>query len=184
MFLITFFTWWQHLFRPFQLILSLVLGVLVLVLLIVEVSSIFNSAGTDSASTATNLEGDNRNEAKLKKFLKFTERVGLMVLYHPVGKTIYLAVCGALCWVIGGPADYLLGLLFFLNAAVLLYCWTTYPEFRRTFDPPAADDGERPDTGPAPRSASWSMYSSSFQDHVSEKAPLVGGAPMRKGESA
>jgi hypothetical protein len=45
-----------------------------------------------------------------------------------------LIVCGLLCWWVGGGWEVLVGLSFFLEAFVLLYCWITYPEFRRTFD--------------------------------------------------
>ena len=188
MFMFIFFTWWIHLFRPFRLILSLVIGALALVLLVVEVSSILNPQGAATAvnnsissNTGTDDSSSNRSyyEAKLKQFLRFIERLGLLVLYHPIGKTIYLSVCGVLCCVVGG-VSYLLGVLFFLNAAVLLYCWLTYPEFRRTFEreeegAPLAATANR---GPG-ASASWSEYSSDLYEQVSEKVPKLSAA-LRK----
>jgi len=193
MFLFIFFTWWIHLFRPFRLILSLVIGALALVLLVVEVSSILNPQGaatavnSSSSSIDTGTDGSDSSssnrqsyyEAKLKQFLRFTERLGLLVLYHPIGKTIYLSVCGVLCCVVGG-VSYLLGALFFLNAAVLLYCWLTYPEFRRTFEreegAPLA--GASANRGPGSR-AMWSEYSSDLYEQVNEKVPKLSAA-LRK----
>lgn len=173
LFLVTFLTWWQNLFRPFQLVLSLVVGAMVLVLLIVEVSSLYNTTGSESASLLTNnsLQHDKSNEAKVKKCVFATEKFGLLILYHPVGKTIYLVVCGAFCCIIGG-FSILLGLLFLANAAVLLYCWLTYPEFRRTFDTTKNNIEEPDHRNPAPRSASWSIYSSSsgVRDHLIENS--------------
>jgi hypothetical protein len=159
LFLVVFFTWWQHLLHPFQLVLSLVVGFMVLVILVVEVSSIFRGEGTESASILSNQQGDTSNQALVKRFLQAVERGGLLILYHPIGKTIYLVVCGALCWIVGGIADWLLALLFFANAAVLLYCWITYPEFRRTFQPSPDEDSEEIGSHESPpRAASWSPY--------------------------
>lgn len=165
MFIITFFTWWTRLFRPFDMILSIVLGILVLTLLVVEGSSIWKPVAADTVSASSlNIatlkqeqeDPNSRNRAKLETFLKFTEHIGLMVLFHPIGRTAYLVVCGILCWILGGAWELLLGLLFFANAAVLLYCWVTYPEFRRTFQSPHAEEGEKllPKTD---RSESWTQ---------------------------
>jgi len=175
-FLVTFFTWWQHLFQPFQLILSLVVGAMVLVLLVVEVSSVFRGEGGESSailSNSSNNSGDNSNEAKMKRCWQATEKLGLLVLYHPIGKTLYLMVCGALCWIVGGIADWILALLFWANAAVLLYCWVTYPEFRQTFQSPESDPADD-ESGPlnrdiGARTMSWSVYSSHAASNVASK---------------
>lgn len=52
--------------------------------------------------------------------------------------------------------EILVGISFFCEAAILLYCWVTYPEFRRTFD-------SNPDDSDTPKSASaspmkWSYF--------------------------
>ena len=179
MFLITFLTWWTRLFRPFEMVLSILLGILVLILLVVEVQSIFKSAGTDSASSSATAEDENgsSNRAKLTKFLKFTEQIGLMILYHPIGKTIYLVTCGCLCSWISGVWEKLLGLMFVANAGVLFYCWVTYPEFRRTFESAEQGVDEEEGSMSEARSASWSYYcQTTLPEKVSEKASLLSSA--------
>jgi hypothetical protein len=95
-----------------------------------------------------------------------------------------LILCGILCWWVGGGWLGLVGLSFFLEACVLLYCWITYPEFRRTFDNSSNSNNNDPNGAPrnvpintAPRR--WSYFhdtldsSSSFG--VSPTAAAGGG---------
>lgn len=184
-----FFTWWTRLFRPFDLVVSIALGILVLVLMVVELKGIFESAGTDSANIGSRLDSassilNNDANGSFANFIKYTEQAGLMVLYHPIGKTAYLVTCGCMCWWIGGVWEEMLGLMFVSNAGVLLYCWVTYPELRRTFDPAAGVGGEGNDNNQnSARSASWSYYYqatstsvSSLTGAVSEKASLLSSA--------
>lgn len=191
-FLITFFTWWTRLFRPFDMALSITLGFLALILLVVDVQSIVRPTRTDGASASVSTaagiatvenENDRSNRAKLNKFLKFTEQVGLMVLYHPIGRTLYLFTCGCLCLRIGGWWEDLLGGMFVANAGVLIYCWVTYPELRRTYEAVGGTQGEEVHNQTAARSASWSYYNqaitssvSSLSGKVSEKASLLNAA--------
>jgi len=176
-------TWWTRIFRPIQLGLAIVIAAMALVLLVVEVSGIWKTAGTESASAT----GSEENQSKLMQFVAFTEKVGLLILYHPVGKTIYLMILAILCWASISWIEGVFGVGHFANALALLYCWLTYPEFRRTFDPP--DDSDKADTtDPAARTASWSYYSStenslsSMYKSASEKASLLGSA-LRPHES-
>lgn len=81
----------------------------------------------------------------------------------------YLAVCGSLCWWVGGMWEILVGLSFFVEASVLLYCWVTYPEFRRTFDT-NTDDSDTPKSD-STASMKWSY----FYDGGDSLSSLPGG---------
>jgi hypothetical protein len=187
-FIILFFSWWTRLLQPFNLFLLLVLSFMVAVLLVVEIKSIFESAGTDSASTVSANLNDLDAGSNLSRVLKFTETLGLMILYHPIGRILYLVLCGCLCWWIGGVFEMGLGLFFLLNASVLLYCWLTYPEFRRIFETPESNSSvENASNAGAERpSASWSYYYqatgstvSTIADRLSEKASLLSSSFRR-----
>jgi hypothetical protein len=175
---VIFFTWWLRILHPISLSLLILLGVMVLILLVVELSSILQAAGGNSASSGNSSNTDDASaRGQLTKAFRFTEHVGLMVLYHPIGKTVYLVLCSTLCWAVGGAWEKLLGLLFAANAAVLMYCWSTYPEFRRTFDKPSDAASSSEDDFPQgeARSASWSYY----YDKVGEHSSLIGSALQR-----
>jgi hypothetical protein len=187
-FIILFFSWWTRLLRPFNLFLLLVLSVMVAVLLVVEIKSIFESAGTDSASTVSVNLNDMDAGSNLSRVLKLTETLGLMILYHPIGRILYLVLCGCLCWWIGGVFEIVLGLFFLLNASVLLYCWLTYPEFRRIFDTQESRSSveNASNVGAERPSASWSYYYqatgstvSTIADRMNEKASLLSSAFRR-----
>ena len=180
--LITLLTWWQHLLNLFHLVLVLCVGAMALVLLVVEVSSVFRGEGGESAAILSNSQvrdDDNSNEAKVKRCLQATEKFGLMIVYHPIGKTLYLIVCGILCWIVGGIVEWILALLFWANAAVLSYCWATYPEFRQSFQSNSGnDDADAVESRTGAFDAgsmTWSVYSS----HVSNVASKLRDATIR-----
>jgi hypothetical protein len=176
-----FFTWWQRLFQPVHLVMSFLLAALVLTLLVVEIKSIWDGAGSNSAATSGWNAVSSSNRELLARILKYMEQTGLMILYHPIGRILYLITCGGLCFWIGGAVEALLGGMFIVNACGLLYCWITYPEFRRTFAPPA-DDGQRATatgdeaagTSFAARITSWSYYS-----NAGERASLLTSPPTK-----
>ena len=180
--LITIFTWWQNLLNLFRLVLVLCVGAMVLVLLVVEVSSVVRGEGGESAAILSNSQirdDDNSNEARVKRCLQATEKLGLIIVHHPIGKTVYLIVCGILCWVVGGVAEWILALLFWANAAVLSYCWATYPEFRQSFQSNSGnDDADAVESRTGAFDAgsmTWSVYSS----HVSNVASKLRDATIR-----
>lgn len=146
-----------------KLVLAGYLAFLSFVLLMVEMLSIFHVASID---------------ARLK------ENFGL--LRHPMGKTMFIYLLATLCWGIGGLMEMIIGVVYFLSATVLFTAWVTYPEFRRPFEDEDKEEDEGQKRPPlAPRSASWSQYSSSFSTFVrtsSEHASLIGSA-LRKHES-
>jgi hypothetical protein len=172
------FSIWFRIFQPVRLALSLVLAGMILILWIVEIMSIWkgnSNIGTDVTTSSS----ASISQTKLKTFLAFTEQVGLVILYHPIGKTIYMSICACLCWIVGGLWNWLLGLLHFCNAALLLYCWATYPEFRAVFEQNVENTSDNDDNDPRQQTASWSVYSStknslsSFYKGSSEKASLL-----------
>lgn len=167
-----FFTWWQRLFQPVHLVMSFLLAALVLTLLVVEIKSIFDGTST-STTTTTNTPTSQRQT--LERLLKAMEQAGLMILYHPIGRILYLITCAALCFWIGGAVEALLGGMFLVNAGGLLYCWITYPEFRRTFATREEDDSTQEPTNNesfAARCTSWSYYSDAASA-VGERAGLL-----------
>lgn len=197
MFVVLCFTWWTHLFRPLHLFLWIVLSAMVVTLLVVELMSLFQSeGGPDSASTASNTNNFNSNSntnagiagvvghGKLAAFLQLTEQTGLMILYHPIGRMLYLTCCGVLCaWISNGNVVTLaMGTWFVGNAALLLYCWVTYPEFRQTFhrqdDEP--DNNPLATADPTSRTAAWSHYYQATSTAVSNMT-ATGRRVMEKG---
>jgi hypothetical protein len=177
-----FFTWWQRLFQPVHLVMSFLLAALVLTLLVVEIKSIWDGTGSNSAATPGWNAVSSSNREMLVRILKRMEQTGLMILYHPIGRIMYLMTCGGLCFWIGGAVEALLGGMFMVNAGGLLYCWITYPEFRRTFAPPEDAAGQRPaatgdeaaGTSFAARVTSWSYYS-----NAGERASLLSSPPAK-----
>jgi hypothetical protein len=181
-----FFTWWRRLFQPAHLTMSIGLAAFVFILLVVEVKSVFDATGTNSvSSTASAVVNDisGANREIFATILKRIEQIGLSILYHPLGRTMYLITCGVLCFWIGGLIEALLGLMFITNACALLYCWVTYPEFRKIFASPERNTDNNNDGSSSnnqsysARSASWSYYSdaaSTTASLVSERASLLG----------
>jgi hypothetical protein len=178
-FFILCFSIWFRIFQPIRLALSLVLAGMVLILWIVEIMSIWKGNSNIGTTVTTSSSSTLQQTTKLNAFLAFTEQVGLVFLYHPIGKTIYMSICACLCWIVGGLWNWLLGLLHFGNAALLLYCWATYPEFRAVFERNEENTSNTDDGDPRQQTASWSFYSStknslsSFYKGSSEKAALL-----------
>jgi hypothetical protein len=114
--------------------------------------------------------------------------MGTIVLYHPIGKTLYLLTCSLLCFYITGLAMFLFSIMFLLNALTLVYCYVTYPECRKSFEslllpnPPQSlytnPDSNNHNTDVSQRS--WSSYYSDIATNttnvsswVSERASLL-----------
>lgn len=142
-----------------KLVLSAYLAFLSCVLLLVELASLWKVSSLD--------------------VLK--DNFGLV--FHPIGKVVYTYLCASLCWGVGELLYYLVGVLFFGSASLLLLAWILYPEFRRPFE---REDEERPAVATRGNGIRWSAYSNSFSSFVktsSEAASLLSEA-MRKSESA
>ena len=146
---VLFLTWYVQLFQPIHLVLSVIVAILSLILLMVEGKmlwqSLFSTSSPPSFATASSLSSNTitvpatnatttTNPTTIHVILKHLERTGTIILYHPIGKTLYLLTCSILCYSITGTAMFLFAILFFGQALTLVYCYVTYPECRKSFD--------------------------------------------------
>jgi hypothetical protein len=154
---VLFLTWYIQLFQPIHLVLSAVVAILSFILVMVEGktlwSNIFSSSqqpqsvATTSSSSVTSTASSSsssfnaastpenaNNPTTIHIVMRQLERIGTIILYHPIGKTLYLLTCSLLCFYITGIAMFLFGCLFFFNALTLIYCYVTYPECRKSFE--------------------------------------------------
>ena len=140
---VLFLTWYVQLFQPIHLVLSIVLAVLSLILVMVEGKTLWNQNNTNTNHTifssssfhaaAATPSTTTTNPTTIHTVLQQLERMGTIVLYHPMGKTLYLLTCSLLCCSITGMAMFLFALWFLTNALTLIYCYVTYPECRTSF---------------------------------------------------
>lgn len=54
------------------------------------------------------------------------------ILHRPSGKVFYLYFLSSLCFAIGGFAELLVGVTYFMSATLLLACYCWYAELRET----------------------------------------------------
>jgi hypothetical protein len=87
------------------------------------------------------------------------------LIYHPVGKAIYLLGTASFCWALGGIWETILGAVYCTTGGILWVAWIIYPEFRRPYE---TDDDADVIQYTGPRSASWSYYSTSVSASVGE----------------
>lgn len=152
------FTWlWSTLTLHWdRLVLSCYLGFFAVVLLAMELCSLWN-VYTDSsrASFVTSVD----------TFVK----ANFGLLRHPIGKSCFLFLQATLCWAIGGVsgsgiAELAIGLLYFGSAASLLALWFTDPAFRSPFQQEynAEDEDENFQVHNESTWREWSYYSHSL----------------------
>ena len=194
---VLFLTWYVQLFQPIHLVLSIVLAVLSLILVMVEgktlwnqnntnTNTIFSSSSFHAGTTTTTPSTTTTNPTTIHTVLQQLERMGTIVLYHPMGKTLYLLTCSLLCCSITGMAMFLFALWFLANALTLIYCYVTYPECRTSFASSSStfttttenDGSNNNDNNNVGRS--WSSYYSDMANTttvasswVSERASLL-----------
>jgi hypothetical protein len=134
-----------------RVVLSSYLGFLSLVLLMLELMSIYKIESVDSL---------------------VKENFGF--LQHPVGKSVFLYLLATLCWAIGGVLEFIVSILYVSSATILLFVWVNDPEFRRAMD--EHRDADNVQT-PARSAQTWTEYASSFTNYAkatSETASLLG----------
>ena len=195
---ILFLTWYMQLFQPIHLVLSAILAILAFVLLMVEGKMVLNNifassssptttantttavtSSSTSASSVNNTTASNQNTHTIHVIMKQLERVGTIILYHPMGKTSYLLVCSLLCFTITGIIMFLFGIVFLCNALTLIYCYVTYPECRQSFQTPSNNNNNNTDEDNNNVSRSWSSYYSDIANTatvsswVGERASLL-----------
>ena len=193
---VLFLTWYVQLFQPIHLVFSIVLAVLSLILVMVEgktlwnqnntnTNTIFSSSSFHAGTTTTTPSTTTTNPTTIHTVLQQLERMGTIVLYHPMGKTLYLLTCSLLCCSITGMAMFLFALWFLANALTLIYCYVTYPECRTSFASSSSstfttenDGSNNNDNNNVGRS--WSSYYSDMANTttvasswVSERASLL-----------
>lgn len=91
------------------------------------------------------------------------------LLYHPVGKSVYIALLlGPLCFGAGAanPLLILLGLGSLVSGTTLWSAWMLYPEFRRPYED---NDRGRMKRAIQGTSATWSYYSGSLSSWHSNR---------------
>ena len=186
-----FLTWYLQIFQPIHLALSVVLAVLAFILAMVEGKTIWNnvfsstapiSSSTSSVTSSTTTASDTTIHVVLKQL----EKIGTIILFHPIGKTSYLLICSLLCFFITGVMMSLFCIWFLGNAITLIYCYVTYPECRQSFqeqqqqyERSSSTTADGTDTNNVARS--WSSYYSDIANTtttvttswVSERASLL-----------
>jgi hypothetical protein len=187
---VLFLTWYMQLFQPIHLVLSVLVAILSFILVMIEGKAILHNIFSSSqqapsfATTTPAIPTTTNSPTTIHVVMTHLERIGTIILYHPIGKTLYLLTCSLLCFYITGIAMFLFSVLFLLNALTLIYCYVTYPECRKSFESlqdqqssiDGTNDGSNNSNNDVARS--WSYYSdianaATASSWVSERASLL-----------